>query len=130
VLEAIATEDSYRFLLRDGDAKYGKYFANRITSAGLQHVVTSAGSPWQNAYAERVIGTIRRECTDHAIVLGEQHLGWLIRRYVADYNSVRTHLALGKDAPDRRDTHPPDRGSVRSRRHCGGLHHEYFRQAA
>ena len=130
VLEAIGAEDSYRFLLHDGDVKYGEYFVSRVASAGLQHVVTAPGSPWQNAYAERVIGTIRRECTDHMIVLGEQHLRWLMRRYVAYYNGVRTHLALGKDAPAGRDTHPPDRGSVQSRRHCGGLHHEYFRKAA
>jgi putative transposase len=130
VLEAIGTEDSYRFLLRDRDVKYGEYFVSRVASAGLKHVVTAPGSPWQNAYAERVIGTIRRECTDHAIVLGEQHLRCLMRRYVAYYNGLRTHLALGKDAPDRRDIQPPDRGCVRSRPHCGGLHHEYFRKAA
>lgn len=130
ILEAVGTEDCYRFLLRDGDVKYGEYFAHRVESAGLRHVVTAPGSQWQNAYAERVIGTIRRECTDHATILGERHLRWLMRRYVAYYNGVRTHLGLGKDAPDGRNTDPPERGGFRSRRHCGGLHHEYFRQAA
>jgi predicted protein tyrosine phosphatase len=118
VLEAIGTEDSYRFLLRDRDVKYGEYFVSRVASAGLRHVVTTPGSPWQNAYA------------DHAIVLGEQHLRWLMRKYVAYYNGVWTRLALGKDAPDGRVSHPPDRGSIQTRRHCGGLHHEYSRQAA
>lgn len=130
VLEAVGTEETYRFLLRDGDVKYGEYFVNRVTSAGLRHVVTAPGSPWQNAHAERVIGTIRRECTVHVVVLGEQHLRRVVRKYVDYYNGVRTHLALGKDAPEGRAVSPPETGSIRSRRHCGGLHHEYFRQAA
>ena len=130
VLEAVGTDESYRFLLRDGDVKYGEYFVNRVRSAGLRHVVTAPGSPWQNAYAERVIGTIRRECTDHVVVFCERHLRRVVHQYVDYYNGVRTHLALGKDAPYGRRVYPPNRGSIRSRRHCGGLHHEYFRQAA
>jgi transposase InsO family protein len=129
-LEVVGTDDFFRFLIRDCDVKYGEYFVRRVSSAGLRHVVTAPGSPWQNAYAERIIGTIRRECTDHTIVLSERHLRRVVRRYADYYNRVRTHLALAKDAPARRVVQLPDQGSIRYRRHCGGLHHEYYRQAA
>lgn len=101
-----------------------------VEAVGLTEVLTAPASPWQNAYAERVIGTIRRECLDHAIILGEQHLRRTVKRYVTYYNSIRTHLSLEKDAPTSRLIQFPDKGSIRSRPHCGGLHHEYYRQAA
>lgn len=130
VIEAIGTDDSYRYLVRDRDVKFGRYFVRRVDSAGLRHVVTAAASPWQNAYAERVIGTLRRECTDHAVVLNERHLRQLLRKYTAYYNRVRTHLSLAKDAPVSRSIQRPASGKICVREHCAGLHHEYYRQAA
>jgi hypothetical protein len=76
------------------------------------------------------IGTIRRECLDHTVILGERHLRRTVKKYVDYYNGVRTHLSLDKDAPKQRIIQSPDRGAIRSRRYCGGLHHEYYRQAA
>jgi len=99
---------------------------------GIRHtqVITAPGSPWQNPYAERVIGSIRRECLDHTIVLGERHLRRVVGNYVRYYNKARTHLSLEKDAPAMRAVHPPNLGPIVSKDHCGGLHHEYLRAAA
>lgn len=102
----------------------------KVASVGLTEVLTAPASPRQNAHAERVIGTIKRECLDHTVILGEPHLRRTIRRYVEYYNRVRTHLSLEKGAPKSRLIQCPASGAIRSRRHCGGLHHEYFRQAA
>ncbi len=130
VMEAIGLDDSPKYLVRDRDRKFGARFSRKVASAGLKEVLTAPASPWQNAYAERVIGTIRRECLDHTITLGEQHLRRTVRRYACYYNEVRTHLSLDKDSPKGRIVQLPDRGAIQSRRHCGGLHHEYYRQAA
>ena len=89
-----------------------------------------AGVAMAKPYAERVIGTIRRECLDHTMGLGDQHLRRTIKRFAAYYNGTRTHLSLDIDAPEGRPIENPNEGAIRSRRHCGGLHHEYFRQAA
>ena len=97
---------------------------------GIKEVLTAPASPWQNAYAERVIGTIRRESLDHMIILGEQHLRRTVKSYSDYYNRVRTHLSLDKDSPKERVVQLPYRGAIQSRRHCGGLHHEYYRGAA
>ncbi len=104
--------------------------SRQVEAIGLSEILTAPASPWQNAYAERAIGTIRRECQDHAFILGEQHLRRTIKRFVGYYNGVRTHLSLEKDAPKRRPIQFLGSGTIRSRRHCGGLHHEYYRQAA
>ncbi len=81
-------------------------------------------------YAERVIGSIRRECLDHVIVLGPRHLKQILDRYLKYYNGVRTHLALNKDSPDRRPVHRPSRGRIIEIKKVGGLHHQYIREAA
>lgn len=130
VIEAVDLRDAPRYLIRDRDRKFSEFFSRSVASAGLKEVLTAPASPWQNAYAERVIGTIRRECLDHTIILGEHHLRRTVRRFASYYNKARTHLALEKDAPRGRPVQFPDLGTVRSRRHCGGLHHEYYRQAA
>lgn len=130
IVEAVGLDDTPKFLVRDRDRKFSAYFSRKVASAGVTEVLTAPASPWQNAYAERVIGTIRRECLDHAIILGERHLRRTVKRYFTYYNSVRTHLSLEKDAPISRLIQIPDKGSIRSRPHCGGLHHEYYRQAA
>ncbi len=102
----------------------------KILHTNVTEVVTAPRSPWQNPYVERVIGSIRRECLNHTIIVGERHLRRVVRNYAHYYNCVRTHLSLGKDAPEHRATHPPEVGSVTSKSHCGGLHHEYLRAAA
>lgn len=130
VLEAIGLDNVPTYLLRDRDAIYGRAFSQRMASVGLTEVVTAPRSPWQNPYVERVIGSIRRECLDHTIIVGERHLRRVVRNYVEYYNGVRTHLSLDKDAPAHRPTHPPEVGSIKSKPHCGGLHHEYLRAAA
>ena len=129
-MEAVGLDDAPKYLIRDRDRKFSEFFSRRVGSAGLTEVLTAPASPWQNAYAERFIGTIRRECLDHTIILGEQHLRRTVKRFSDYYNGVRTHLSLDKDAPRRRLAQFPEFGTIRSRRHCGGLHHEYFRWAA
>jgi len=130
IIEAVGLDDTPKYLIRDRDRKFSAFFSRQVASVGLTEVLTAPASPWQNAYAERVIGTIRRECLDHTIILGERHLRRTVKRYVDYYNGVRTHLSLKKDAPMQRAVQFPGSGMIRSRRHCGGLHHEYYRQAA
>jgi transposase InsO family protein len=130
IIEAVGLDDTPKYLIRDRDRKFSAFFRRQVACVGLTEVLTAPASPWQNAYAERVIGTIRRECLDHTIILGERHLRRTVKRYVDYYNGVRTHLSLGKDAPMQRAVQFPGSGMIRSRRHCGGLHHEYYRQAA
>ncbi len=130
VIEAVGLDEVPKFLVRDRDRKFGLSFSRQVESAGLTELLTAPASPWQNAYAERVIGTIRRECLDHVIILGERHLRRTIRRYAAYYNGVRTHPSLEKDSPQGGLVQFPGEGSIRSRPHCGGLHHEYLRLAA
>lgn len=130
ILEAVGLEDAPKYLVRDQDRKFSEYFSRQVASVGIAEVLTAPASPWQNAYAERVIGTIRRECLDHMIILGEQHLRRTVKSYSDYYNRVRTHLSLDKDSPEGRVVQFPANGAIQSRRHCGGLHHEYYRQAA
>ena len=101
-----------------------------VKSMGIADVVTSARSPWQNPFAERVIGTIRRELLDHVIVLNERHLRDRLRSYFRYYHASRTHLALDKDAPEPRAVEPPDLGRIVALPLVGGLHHHYVRRAA
>ena len=96
----------------------------------VREAVIAPRSPWQNAYAERVIGSIRRECLDHVVVLGERHLRGILSTYVDYYNGTRTHLSLAKDAPEPRSVQPPSQGRVVQVPRVGGLHHEYVRRAA
>jgi transposase InsO family protein len=97
---------------------------------GIEQVLTAPQSPWQNPYCERVIGTIRRDCLDHVIVLSEQHLRRILRKYLEYYHGSRTHLALGKDTPDLRQRESADGGNVIALPMVGGLHHRYTRRAA
>ncbi|MGA2072703.1 MAG: integrase core domain-containing protein, partial [Terriglobia bacterium] len=85
---------------------------------------------WQNPFAERLVGSIRRECLDHVIVLGEKHLRRILTSYFAYYLGSRTHLALGKDAPEPRTVQPPEVGPVIELPQVGGLHHRPERRAA
>jgi transposase InsO family protein len=97
---------------------------------GIKEVATAARSPWQNAYVERIIGSVRRECLDHVIVSSENHLRRVLSSYFRYYHQTRTHLSLGKDCPERRPIHLPDAGEIVAFPQVGGLHHRYERRAA
>lgn len=118
-----------RFLIRDRDSIYGKTFADRVANMGIEQVITSYRSPWQNGYVERVIGSIRRECTDHVIALSESHLRRLLRSYIDYYNRSRCHTALDGDAPQHRQRQETTEGPVVAIPQVGGLHHRYVRAA-
>src|SRR5215813_11560346 len=129
-LEACTLEESSRYLIRDRDSVYGERFSRQAKTLDVREVITAPRSPWQNAYAERVIGSIRRECVDHVVVIGERHLLRILTKYVEHYKATRTHLSLAKDAPRSRTVQPPSEGRVMEVPRVGGLHHEYTRRAA
>jgi putative transposase len=131
IVQAFPWESAPRYLLRDRDGIYGAVFRNRVRNLGIKEVVIARRSPWQNPYAERVIGTLRRELLDHVIVMNERHLRRLLRTYVTEYyHPCRSHLSLGKDAPEPRAVEPPEIGKVVELPLVGGLHHLYARRAA
>ena len=130
VIEAFPNDTAPRWLLRDRDAIYGEAFRRRVDGMGITEVITSPSSPWQNPYAERLIGSLRRECLNHVIVVGERHLRRLLTAYVTYYHGSRTHLALEKDAPMPRPVQTPTDGHVVAFSEVGGLHHRYERRAA
>ena len=130
IVDAFPWESAPRFMLRERDGVYGPYFSRRVAGLGVDEVRTAPRSPWQNPYVERVIGSIRRECLDHVIVLDERHLRRILREYVDYYHSCRTHLELQKDAPEPRPVQPPSMGRVTVVPKLGGLHHYYARLAA
>ena len=130
IIEAFPWGTAPRFLLRDRDAVYGHRFRRRLAGLGVTEVLTAPRSPWQNAYVERLIGSIRRECLDYVIVLSEAHLCRILGAYIGYYQGSRTHLSLDKDAPDPREVQPPTMGEVIELPEVGGLHHRYERWAA
>lgn len=130
MVEAFPHDTAPRWLLRDRDAIYGDAFRRRVASMGIREVVSSPSSPWQNPYAERLIGSFRRECLDHVVVLNECHLRRVLASYIAYYHKSRTHLGLEKDAPDRRPIQPASPGRIVAIPEVGGLHHRYERRAA
>lgn len=101
---------------------YGVWFRRRVAGLGIKEIITAPQSPWQNPYAERVIGSIRRECLDHMIVLGENHFRQILREYVGYYNESRPHLALERNAPVPRSVEPSALGAVLAVPQVGGLH--------
>src|SRR6266576_187618 len=119
-----------RYLLRDRDAIFGDDFREHVRDMGICEVLSAPRSPWQRAYIERVIGSVRRECLDHMIVLHETSLRRTLTSYFDYYHRSRTHLSLRKDAPEPRAIHPPEMGSVVALPLVGGLHHRYERRAA
>jgi hypothetical protein len=125
VTEACGWEQAPRYLIRDRDAAYGDVFIRRLRSIGIRDRPTSPRSPWQNAYAERLIGSIRRECLDHVVVFGERHLRHILLSYMSYHNEIRTHLSLEKDAPISRAVELA--GHILCRPILGGLHHNYVR---
>jgi transposase InsO family protein len=125
IIDAFPWTEAPRYLIRDRDAVYGQVVTRRLKSMGIRDRPTAPRSPWQNGYVERLIGSIRRECLDHIVVLGEPHLRRIIGAYVTYYNEARTHLSLRKDAPIHR---PIQRfGRIISVPVLGGLHHQYRR---
>ncbi|MDI4238281.1 integrase core domain-containing protein [Bradyrhizobium sp. Arg237L] len=125
ITEAFPWDEAPKYLIRDRDRIYGSLVTRRLRAMGIRDKPVAPASPWQNGLAERLIGSIRRECLGHIIVLGEVHLRRVLKSYARYYNAMRTHLALDKDAPVSR---PVERnGVVRSRAILGGLHHHYLR---
>ena len=123
--EAYGWKETPRYLIRDRDCAYGEVFIRRVGAMGIRDRPISARSPWQNGYAERVIGSIRRDCLDHVIIFGEQHLRHLLASYQRYYNDTRTHLSLDKDRASAARSRRV--GRVLSVPILGGLHHQYVR---
>src|ERR1700687_623915 len=119
-IEAFPWETAPRFLLRDRDTSYGSVFSKRVAAMGITEVVTTPRSPWQNAYVERVIGSIRRECLDQVVIFNERHLQRVLSSYVDYYHRTRTHLSLDKDSPHSHPIQPPRSGRVIAIPQVGG----------
>jgi len=125
ITEAFPWDKAPAYIVRDNDRAFGSVFRRRIQAMGIRDRPTSFRSPWQNGHVERLIGSIRRECTDHLIVLNEEHLRRILAKFSAYYNGWRPHVSLGKYAPDGR---PIDRfGDIVAHAILGGLHHRYAR---
>ena len=125
ITEAFPWDQAPRHLIRDRDRIYGTVVTHRLRAMGIRDKPIAPASPWQNGFAERLIGSIRRECVDHMIVLGEAHLRRVLRAYARYYNNIRTHRSLNKDAPLSRPVHRT--GIIDSHAILGGLHHHYVR---
>jgi putative transposase len=130
VIDAFPDDTAPRWLLRDRDAIYGEAFRQRVAGMGIGEVLSGPSSPWQNPYAERLIGSVRRDCLNHVVVFGEQHLRRVLADYFGYYHGSRTHLSLAKDAPTPRRVQAVTEGEVIAFREVGGLHHRYERRAA
>src|SRR5258708_830790 len=125
ITEAFPWDGAPRYMIRDRDRIYGTVVTRRLRAMGIRDKPIAPASPWQNSFAERLIGSIRRECLDHIIVLGEEHLRRILKNYADYYNGVRTHRALNKDAPVSRQVQRS--GVINSRAILGGLHRQYVR---
>ena len=128
--DAFPWDTAPRYLLRDRDRIFGNDFTRQVQDMGIREVLAAPRSPWQRAYVERVIGSIRRECLDHVIVFNEASLRRTLRLYFDYHHGSRTHLSLEKDSPEPRPVHPPEMGPVVAVPQVGGLHHRYQRRAA
>jgi transposase InsO family protein len=125
ISEAFPWDRAPRHLIRDRDGAFGEIFKQRLHAMGIRDRPTAPRSPWQNAYVERLIGSIRRECLDHLIIVDKRHLRKLLRDYADYYNGLRTHLSLNKDTPLGRPVQ--SHGVLRQLPHFGGLHHSFVR---
>src|ERR1700731_270558 len=125
ITEAFPWDGAPGCMIRDRDRIYGAVVTRRLRAMGIRDKPIAPASPWQNGFAERLIGSIRRGCLDHIIVLGETHLRRILKSYARYYNETRTHLALDKDAPLSRTVKRA--GRILCRPVLGGLHHEYGR---
>jgi transposase InsO family protein len=127
--EAFPWDEAPRYLVRDRDSAFSAW-TTTAAAIGIEQILTAPRSPWQNAYAERLIGSIRRECLDHLVIANERGLRHVLAAYIEYYLKSRTHLSLNKDAPVSRPAAPPTAGRIVAIRHLGGLHHQYERRAA
>jgi putative transposase len=130
VTEAFPWDEAPRYLLRDRDRVYGASFRQQVRHRGIEEVVIARRSPWQNPYVERFIGSIRRDCLDHVIVLHERHLRRILTGYFQYYHHFRTHVSLAMDCPEPRPVQPSALGMVVAVPEVGGLHHHYEHCAA
>jgi putative transposase len=129
MIEAFPEDTVPRFLLRDRDSIYGEEFHRRIKGMGIEEVPTAPHSPWQNPFIERLIGSIRRECLDHLIIINEDHLRRILREYFDYYHHCRPHQSLERNSPRPREIEASKKGKVVSISQAGGLHHLYRRAA-
>jgi transposase InsO family protein len=127
---AFPWESAPRYLLRDRDRIFGEEFVSQVKAMGIKQVLSAPRSPWQRAYVERLIGSIRRECLDHVVVFSESSLRRTLMAYCAYYHQWRTHLSLRKDAPEARQVQPVSEGKIVEMPEVGGLHHHYERRVA
>ena len=125
ITEAFPWDTAPKYLIRDNDRAYGGAYKARVRAMGIRDQPTAYRSPWQNGHTERLIGSLRRECTDHLIAFNADHLRRILVRYATYYNEIRTHVSLGKDAPRRRLIERI--GEVVAHPILGGLHHRYVR---
>jgi transposase InsO family protein len=125
ITNAFPWDEAPDYMIRDRDGCYGQAVTKRLAAMGIRDHPTAARSPWQNGHAERLLGSIRRECLDHIVVFGEAHLRWILAAYAGYYNELRTHLSLSKDSPCHRPVQ--GLGQLAAQPILGGLHHEYCR---
>jgi transposase InsO family protein len=128
IVEAFADRQAARYLIRDRDGIYSNEVPLRIASLGIEEVLTEPQSPWQNPYVERLIGSIRRDCLNHFVILNAKHLKKTLSSYFRYYHESRTHLGLGKQCPFPRQA--SSAGKITAISQLGGLHHRYERLAA
>jgi hypothetical protein len=130
LVQSFPWDTTPRYLLRDRDRIYGAAFRMQAANMEIREVLTAPRSPWQSPYVERLIGSIRRECLNHVVVMSKTSLRRHIACHLEYYHGSRSHLSLGKDAPDGRAVEPPERGAIVAVSKVGGLHHRYERRAA
>ena len=130
MVEAFPWDSALKYLLRDRDAIFGETFCRRVATLGIDEILSAPRSPWQNPYVERLIGTLRRECFDHVIVLNASHARRILTSYLLHYHRWRTRLSLAMDAPDSRPVQSSEQGAVVKIAEVGGLHRHYERMAA
>jgi putative transposase len=129
MIEAFPEDSAPRYLLRDRDQIYGEEFRLRVKGMQIEEVITAPRSPFQNPYAERVIGSIRRECLDHLLIIDENHLRRILRDYFDYYHNSRPHQSLERNSPAPREIEARAKGKVIAIAQVGGLHHRYQRAA-
>jgi transposase InsO family protein len=130
IIEAFPEDTAPRFMVRDRDGIYGEFFTARVQGMSIEEICIAPKSPWQNCYVERLIGSIRRECLNHVIVINDNHLRRILKSYIRYYHESRTHLSLDKDAPECRPIHSNGSERIVQIPQVGGLHHRYERRAA
>jgi len=129
IVEAFPDDSAPRYMVRDRDGIYGEHFRSRVEGMRIEEIKITPKSPWQNCYVERLIGSIRRECLNHVIVINHQHLRRILNEYFRYYHESRTHLSLDKDAPKSRAVQSNTEPIIQIPQ-VGGLHHRYERRAA